>query len=172
MRGLMIRCALGSILCMALAGCLSTASGPVAGTRDQSVPMSSLASFDPAQFSGRWYEVEAYVPDGASCVLGAVTFSRQKNGDMILSEGPCSDGNLRRGVATRIGPGRFNFAGDELWVLWVDQSYDVAVIATPTGKAHVLSRALEIPRDKRKAARDILTWNGFDVSTLRPARRR
>jgi apolipoprotein D and lipocalin family protein len=59
-----------------------------------------------------------------------------------------------------------------VWVLWVDQTYDVAVIATPTGKAHVLSRRLEIAPDKRKAARDILVWNGFDVTTLRPARRR
>ncbi|RPE70984.1 apolipoprotein D and lipocalin family protein [Pacificibacter maritimus] len=142
------------------------------GPRDQSVPMSSMAGFDPARFSGRWYEVEAYVPAGASCVMGAVTFSPQKSGDMIVTEGPCADGAPRRGVAMRTGPGRFTFEGDALWVLWVDQSYDAAVIATPTGKAHVLSRALTIPADKRRAARDILTWNGFDISGLTSARRK
>lgn len=172
MRGLMARCLMFAGFGMALSGCLQNAPDQVVGPRDQTVPMSSMASFDPAKFSGRWYEVEAYVPTGASCVLGAVTFSRQKSGDMIISEGPCADGDLRRGVATRVGPGRFHFAGDELWILWVDQTYDVAVMATPTGKAHVLSRSLEIAHDKRAAARDILTWNGFDVSTLRPARRR
>jgi apolipoprotein D and lipocalin family protein len=172
MRRLMTRGLSCIALALALSGCLKNAPAQITGPRDQSVPMSSMASFDAAKFSGRWYEVEAYVPQGASCVLGAVTFSRQKNGDMILTEGPCADGDLRRGVATRVGPGRFDFAGDELWVLWVDQTYEVAVIATPTGKAHVLSRRLEIAADKRKAARDILTWNGFDVTELRPARRR
>lgn len=171
MRGLMRRSAVGVLGVMALTGCLNTAGG-ASSTRDQSVPMSSIASFDPVQFSGRWYEVEAYVPEGASCVLGAVTFSRQKSGDMIVYEGPCADGHPRRGVAVRTGPGRFDFAGDALWVLWVDQSYDVAVIATPTGKAHILSRRIDIAADKRQAARDILVWNGFDVATLRPARRR
>ena len=172
MRRLSLRVLCGVGLAMALSGCLQNTPADTTGPRDLSVAMSSLASFDPAKFSGRWFEVEAYVPQGASCVLGAVTFSRQSNGDMIVSEGPCADGNLRRGVATRVGPGRFEFAGESLWVLWVDQTYDVAVIATPSGKAHVLSRRLEIAADKRKAARDILTWNGFDVATLRPARRR
>lgn len=172
MRGLIQRGLSCVALSLVLSGCLQNKPDQTLGTRDQSVPMSSMASFDPAKFSGRWYEVEAYVPEGASCVLGAVTFSRQTSGDMIISEGPCADGDLRRGVATRVGPGRFNFAGDELWVVWIDQTYDVAVIATPAGKAHVLSRSLEIANDKRKAARDILTWNGFDITTLRPARRR
>jgi apolipoprotein D and lipocalin family protein len=172
MRGLILRGACCATLAVALSGCLQSTPDQARGTRDQTVAMSSMASFDPAQFSGRWYEVEAYVPEGASCVLGAVTFSQQSSGDMIISEGPCADGDLRRGVAKRVGPGRFDFAGDALWVLWVDQTYDVAVIATPTGKAHVLSRSLDIPSDKRKAARDILIWNGFDVTSLRPARRR
>ncbi|MBU2935860.1 MULTISPECIES: lipocalin family protein [Pacificibacter] len=172
MRGLIMRAACTATLAFAMSGCLQGTPSQTQGTRDQSVAMSSIANFDSAKFSGRWYEVEAYVPEGASCVLGAVTFSQQSSGDMILTEGPCADGDLRRGVAKRVGPGRFEFADDALWVLWVDQTYDVAVIATPTGKAHVLSRSLDIPSDKRKAARDILTWNGFDVTRLRPARRR
>lgn len=175
--GLGARCARGlalGLISLTLAGCLqnTSASGQGVGPRDQNVPMSSLASFDPVKFSGRWNEVEAYVPDGASCVLGGVTFSQQINGDMILAEGPCIDGAPRNGLAKRVGPGRFAFEGEELWVLWVDQTYDVAVIATPQGKAHILSRELGIAADKRIAARDILTWNGFDVATLRPARRR
>lgn len=162
----------GAALIFALSGCLQNPTNQAKGTRDQSIAMSSLASFDASKFSGRWYEVEAYVPQGASCVLGAITFSQQSSGDMTITEGPCADGDLRQGLAKRVGPGRFDFAGDTLWVLWVDQTYDVAVIATPSGKAHILSRSLEIPSDKRKAARDILTWNGFDVTGLRPARRR
>lgn len=57
-------------------------------------------------------------------------------------------------------------------MLWVDQEYEVAVIVTPEGRAHILSRRLGIRDDKRAAAREILAWNGFDVARLKPARRR
>ncbi|MCA0045144.1 lipocalin family protein [Celeribacter litoreus] len=164
MRGLIAALAL-----VALSGCLS----PTAtGFRDQDVPMSSIVTLDLIQFSGRWYEVEAFVPDGKSCVIGAVTFTRQKNGDLTVTEGPCADGAPRSGLARSIGPGRFAFAGDELWVLWVDATYHTAVIGTPSGAAHVLSRELTLPPDRQIAVHEILAWNGFDVSKLRPSRRR
>ncbi|WP_417241569.1 lipocalin family protein [Celeribacter sp.] len=156
-----------------LTACLGGGEAPQpTGTRDASVPMSSMAAFDPARFSGRWNEVMAYLPAGASCVLGGVTFTPQRSGDMTLTEGPCADGAPRRGLATRVGPGRFAFMGETIWVLWIDQSYQTAVIATPGGRAHILSRSLSVPADKAQAAKDILAWNGFDVTTLAPARRK
>ncbi|MEN8887746.1 MAG: lipocalin family protein [Celeribacter marinus] len=157
---------------VALSGCLGRTQMPDAtGPRDANVPMSSMAAFDPLEFAGRWNEVMTYLPAGASCVVGGMTFTPQRGGDMTLTEGPCSDGTPRRGLAKRIGPGRFEFMGETLWVLWIDQEVQAAVIATPTGRAHILSRSLSIPADKRQAAKEILTWNGFDVSTLAPARR-
>lgn len=134
--------------------------------------MSSVAAFDPLRFSGRWNEVEAYVPQGASCVIGGLTFTPQKSGDATWTEGPCADGAPIRGLARRVGPGRFDVKGQTIWVLWVDQSYNTAVIATADGRAHILSRQLSIPTDKRQAARDILGWNGFDLSQLVAARRK
>ncbi|WP_417270222.1 lipocalin family protein [Celeribacter sp.] len=158
---------LGLTACMDAVG----ASKPT-GTRDATVPMSSMAAFDPLRFAGRWNEVMTYLPAGASCVLGGVTFTPQRSGDMTITEGPCADGAPRRGLAKRVGPGRFEFMGETLWVLWVDQSYQTAVIATPEGRAHILSRSLRVPADKAQAAKDILAWNGFDVTTLAPARRK
>lgn len=155
---------------MALSACVSTQT-PM-GTRDPNVPMSSIAALDVLKFSGRWYEVEAFVPEGASCVIGAVTFTRQKSGDLTVTEGPCADGAPRSGVARAIGPGRFSFKGEEIWVLWVDAEYHVAVIGTPTGAAHVLSRDLTLPPDRQPAVHEILKWNGFDVTRLKPARRK
>jgi apolipoprotein D and lipocalin family protein len=162
-----------AVLCIT-AGCMNSAATTEksTGMRNQDVELSSLVGFDAARFSGRWHEVESYVPEGASCVIGGVTFSQQTNGDLILTEGPCADGAPRSGVATRVGPGRFSFEGEVLWVLWIDQSYDVAVIATASGKAHILGRKLQIASDKRQAAHDILNWNGFDTSKLRAARRK
>ena len=106
MRGLILRGACCATLAVALSGCLQSTPDQARGTRDQTVAMSSMASFDPAQFSGRWYEVEAYVPEGASCVLGAVTFSQHSSGDMIISEGPGADGDLGLGGVKSVGQGR------------------------------------------------------------------
>lgn len=134
--------------------------------------MSSVAAFDPVAFSGRWYEVETYLPAGASCRVGAITFTAQTSGDMTVTEGPCSDGAPRRGLATRVGPGRFAFGGETYWVLWVDHEYRTAIWATPEGRAHILSRDITARADKLTAAREILAWNGFDVTRLQAARRR
>lgn len=158
-------------LLVVLTACMDTKTTQIS-FRDAATPMYAMASLDLAQFSGRWQEVSAYLPDGASCVTGAMTFSRQKNNDLTLAQGPCSDGTPQRGLARRLGPGRFAFAGDEIWVLWVDFEYSVAAIGTASGQAYVLARSLHAPADKIAAAKDILAWNGFDVSSLKPARRK
>lgn len=156
-------------LCAALAGC----SSPMAtGPRDAAIPMRAMATVDTNAFSGRWWEVATYLPDGASCVIGGLTVSPQPDGNLTLTEGPCADGRPRTGLATRTGPGRYLFGGEELWLLWADFEYSVAVIATDAGRAHILARSLTPPADKLAAAREILDWNGFDVSTLAAARRR
>ena len=154
-----------------LSGCMSPqASGPV--TRNSDASMSSIAALDPVRFSGRWYEVAAFVPEGKSCVIGAVTFTAQKSGDLMVTEGPCADGRPTSGLARKVGPGRYAFKGDEIWVLWVDAEYHTAVIGYPKGPAHVLSRDLSLPPDRKQAVEGILEWNGYDVGLLRPARRR
>jgi len=163
----------GAVALPLLAGCVTPGSAfKPTGTRNPEVAMASLATLDTLKFSGRWYEVEAFVPDGKSCVIGAVTFTRQTSGDLMVTEGPCADGAPRQGLAKRIGPGRFAFEGDEIWVFWVDAEYHVAVIGSPSGAAHVLSREMSLPPDRQRAVHEILAWNGYDVTRLRPARRK
>lgn len=156
-----------------LAGCVGGTSGPKpTGTRNPDTPMSSIAVLDLLKLSGRWHEVLAFVPEGKSCVIGGMTFTRQANGrDLTVTEGPCADGAPRSGLATAIGPGRFSFGGGELWVLWVDATYDTAVIGYPSGQAHVLSRTPALPPDRRLAVEGVLSWNGYDLTKLRQARR-
>lgn len=164
-----------ALVCMApllvLAGCMAPVP-PKSGLRDPEVSMSSIAALDPVAFSGRWYEVEAFVPEGASCVIGAVTFTAQKSGDLMVTEGPCADGKPSQGLARKVGPGRYAFKGDEFWVLWVDAEFHTAVIGYLSGQAHVLSRDLSLPKDREQAVRGILDWNGYDISRMRPSRRR
>ena len=71
------------------------------------------------------------------------------------------------------GPGRLKirldgvpFAAD-YWVLWVDTDYRTAVVGTPAGRSGwILNREPTIPADRLKAARDILAFNGYDLTQL------
>ena len=81
------------------------------------------------------------------------------------------------GTATVVGPGRLKvrldgvpFAAD-YWVLWVDEGYRTAVVGVPSGRAGwILNRDPEIPPDRLKAARDVLEFNGYDLSRLEMAK--
>ncbi len=73
-----------------------------------------------------------------------------------------------------VGPGRLEvrlgsvpFIAADYWVLWVDESYRTAVVGTPNGRAGwILNRDPEIPADRLAAAREILDFNGYDLSRL------
>lgn len=168
MRRLIVFCGL-----LALSACVTPQNIPQqTGLRNSEVAMSSIAAFEPLKFAGRWYEVAAFAPEGKSCVVGAMTFTPQKSGDMTVTEGPCADGRPQSGLARWVGPGRYSFGGDVFWVLWVDATYHTAVIGYPSGQAHVLSREMHLPADRKQAVEGVLAWNGYDISRLRPARRR
>ena len=148
-----------------LAGCT-----PIAKTgasyRDLAAPITSVALFDPAQFAGHWEMVAAY--DAQICALDVVAASA----DLIdLAERKCS-GEVAHSVAQITGPGRFSPKDGankavEYWVMWIDQSYRTAVIGTVGGEfGMILNRDQDIPADRMQAAREILDWNGYDLSRL------
>ena len=59
------------------------------------------------------------------------------------------------------------FVAAEYWVLWVDESYRTAVIGTPNGRAAwILNRDPAIPADRLAAAREMLDFNGYDLTRL------
>ncbi|NNL17124.1 MAG: hypothetical protein HKP37_00115, partial [Boseongicola sp.] len=48
-----------------------------------------------------------------------------------------------------------------------DTHYRTAVVGTPAGRSGwILNREPTIPADRLKAARDILAFNGYDLSQL------
>ena len=152
----------------ALAGCV--AAPPVAGYRTEGAQMSSIAAFDPARFQGRWYEVAGF--HAGKCAVGAMTVTRQTTGQMLVTEGPCASTPPRQYLVAPSGAGRLAPVDGSapLWVLWVDGGYRTAVIGTPSGEfGYVLNRTRSIPADRMQAARDILDFNGYDVTQLRPS---
>jgi apolipoprotein D and lipocalin family protein len=157
-----------------LCGC-----GALSGSyRDQSVMIASSANFDPSRYLGRWYEVARYPnPFQADCAGSYVDYQAGPGGQ-ILVRNSCLDASGAviaeiGGTAQVAGPGRLSVRLDGVpvaapyWVLWVDEGYRTAVVGQPNGRAGwVLNREPEIPQDRWVAAREVLDFNGYDLSRL------
>ena len=146
-----------------VAGCTAPV---VPSFRDTSVPITSIALFDPAQFAGHWDVVASY--QGRLCDMDVVALG---GGFLEVAENLCM--GTQSDIRARIsGPGRYlaetgSAKGSEYWVMWVDQTYRTAVIGTVGGEfGMILNRGRDIPSDRLKAAREILDWNGYDLARL------
>lgn len=160
-----------------LAACASPA--PKATTyRDAGLGLYSNASFDVSRLAGDWAQVAAFAPaNGADCPPGAARFAPRADGPLDLALRLCLSGREQTfsGPAEVVGPGRFVLSGadpmglgEPWWVLWVDTDYRTLVIGTPSGRfGFILNRGGRLPQDRLTAARDILDWNGYDLTRLR-----
>ncbi len=147
--------------------------------RDPSVPIASKALFDPARYLGLWYEVARFpVPFEAGCVGVTAEYGLREDGQISVRN-TCRnlDGSVRSvidGAAAIVGPGRLvvrfpavPFVAGDYWVLWVDEGYRTAVVGAPNGRSGwILNRDPQIPADRLRAAREILDFNGYDLSRL------
>ncbi|WP_099827257.1 lipocalin family protein [Oceaniglobus indicus] len=147
--------------------------------RDGDITIASNALFDPRRFGGTWYEVARYpVAFQAGCVGARSEYTLQAGGTFDIvntcGDGP-SAGVARRieGRARVVGPGRLSVDLDGVatdapyWVLWVDEGYRTAVIGMPSGRAGwILNRDVRIPPDRLAAAREVLAFNGYDLSRM------
>lgn len=147
--------------------------------RDTDNAISSAALFDPIRYTGVWHEVARYpVPFEKGCV--GVTAEYQLTGPQTVSvKNICRDGagkvaSVIEGSADIVGPGRLKvafpsvpFGAADYWVLWVDEGYRTAVVGAPNGRSGwILNRDPVIPADRLTAARDVLEFNGYDLSRL------
>lgn len=154
-----------------LAGCAAKAPEPAGpALRDPKAMISSAALFDAGRFAGTWHVAASST---AGCT-GAKQVWRWNGKAYDLGGFDCSGAKpgLLQGKATLIGPGaRFkpdhSFGREPVWLLWVDQDYRVAVLGTPSGHwGMVLSRDLPLRADLATAAREVLDFNGYDVSRI------
>ncbi len=136
--------------------------------RDSAAPISSNAAFDPARFADVWHVAATY-GDEARCGPLAETWVLTGPGRYRVTGTYCGPRGARAFVseARLTGPGRITRGDEELWVLWVDADYRVAVIGTPSGRfARVLSRTPGVRPDLMEAARRVLQFNGYDPAGL------
>lgn len=147
--------------------------------RDTSVPIASKALFEPERYLGLWYEVARFpVVFERGCVGVTAEYGARDDG-LISVRNTCRelDGSVRSvidGTAEIVGPGRLvvrfasvPFVAGDYWVLWVDEGYRTAVVGAPDGRSGwILNRDPAIPQDRLNAAREILDFNGYDLTRL------
>lgn len=145
-------------LVLALGAC-AAAPEKVDVARDTSRPVYSIAGFDPARISGDWVQVAGFEK---SCDGGRLSV------EAAVAYQLCATGGRVADVAKPTGvPGRFATPDGDLWVLWADADNRTLVIGGPDGRmGAVLNRGPDISADRLQAARDILAFNGYDVSRL------
>ena len=157
------------LLCLlALAGCAGAPAAP--GLRDGATPIASAAAFDPGRFADVWHVAAAYGAE-ARCGPLAETWSLTGPGRYRVTGTACGPNGARAFLteARVTGPGRIVRDGEELWVLWTDADYRVAVVGTPSGSfARLLSRTPVVRPDLMIAARRVLEFNGYDPAGLAP----
>ncbi len=134
----------------------------------------STAVVDAARLEGRWMQVADFAPPGAA---GCSATGVRVEPGLALQADLCLGGRRTgyRGAAEVTGPGRLRLTaadpagiGAEWWVLWVDADYRTLVVGTPDGRfGFVLNREAALPADRMRAAREILAWNGYDLSRMR-----
>ena len=147
--------------------------------RDLEVPIASVALFDAERYLGVWYEVARF-PVVFERGCAGVTAEYQKLDDSRISVfNTCRnlDGSVKSeilGEAEIVAPARLKvsfpsvpFGASDYWVLWVDEGYRTAVVGAPNGKSGwILNREPQISADRLQAARDVLDFNGYDLSRL------
>ena len=136
--------------------------------------LASAALFDPARFADVWHVVAAYGPD-AACGPLSETWTPQGPGRFLVTGTYCGPSGARafKSEARVTGPGRITRSGppgsEEIWVLWVDGDYRIAAIGAPSGDyGRILSRSPGGRSDLVNAAREVLDFNGYDLSRLAP----
>lgn len=161
-------------LVLLLSGC-----GAFEVYRDTDAPIASKAVFDPQKYLGLWYEVARFpVFFEKGCVGVTAQYGLRADGKLsVLNICRNADGSERSriaGTADIVGPGRLKvrfasvpFGAADYWVLWTDADYRTAVVGAPNGRSGwILNRTAEIPADRLNAARDVLAFNGYDISRL------
>lgn len=162
-------------LVLALAACAAPA--PTGTFRPAGGPIWSNAVTDLSRIEGRWTQVANFA-EGArpGCAPGGATITRQGDG-LAIAARLCLDGAVvtHSGPFVVTGPGRLTASGtaspplDEAWwLLWIDTDVRTLVIGTPSGRfGFILNRDGRLPGDRLTAAREILDWNGYDITRLR-----
>lgn len=141
--------------------------------RDTGVAIGATTRFEVERFWGSWHVRETYANTIAHRRVALE--SDQRGGllwqvDRLRCEGSACVTERSEAFAREAGAGRLlllDGSSREIWVLWVDADFRTAAIGTPDGQlGYILDRRPTGGADRIAAAREVMDFNGFDVSQL------
>lgn len=160
---------------LALAAC---APGPQPGFRDVAVPITATTRFTPEGFAGDWHVIAAYpnafLPDCPGQTWRAETVTLPARLTVSCTGAVAYDAPVSvnpRGVVTVQTP-QLRAADRALWIMWMDEDARTAVIGTPSGEmGWIVNRTPDLRPDRMVAAREIMAFNGYDITQLQEVAR-
>lgn len=163
----LIRPIVSVALLIALMGC-GQGFGQKRLGRDRSEPIYSTADFPIARMMGAWQQVAGFGP--ALPCTSAPNLTLTASAGAVLAQYDLCLPNARA-----VGAGALASAGAQgryflpnlqapIWILWMDASDQTMVIGTPDGSFAMVLAKSPPPSDHLRAAREILTWNGYDLT--------
>lgn len=136
---------------LGLAGCVATDAPTPTVYRDQSVIIAATTRFDPVRFSGRWF-VREWFPEQVK----PTHFDFSK---------PDAVPSAQSGVIKMIDN---NGTKRTLVVLWVNEEFTVAALGSIKGaRGYIVTKQGRGQAGTLTAARDVLSFNGYDISKLK-----
>jgi lipocalin len=140
-------------------------------------PQFSVSSrFTVETFSGQWYVIEALQEPASS----EMRYERRENSDLawFVGAGLIYDPHGNGWVANQVfrqeaigvlKPVHTSLRGaEDHLVHWIDEDSQTAVVGTPSRTdAWILNRTPTLRADRLQAAKDILKFNGYDLSQLK-----
>ncbi|KIN60366.1 putative lipocalin-like domain protein [Sulfitobacter noctilucae] len=147
-----------------IAACAATTPMPDVqiGLRNPTVPLGGTSRFDAARFAGEWHTVAC---SGVCATAERYTMATDAVYLRQTAEGQTPYSIAAPGVLKQIG------GTDTLVVMWVDEGFRTAAVGDADGGwAAILDRRRAPGVDRVKAAREILDFNGWDISKLRMAK--
>jgi apolipoprotein D and lipocalin family protein len=150
----------GLLLALAACGGREDAAPPEPlSLRNPAAPLGGTSRFDAGRFAGDWVTRACLGP----CAPG-VSFTQSLTGAVIENDGSAS----RAFVPGAPGILRAAEGEEVLVVMWVDEGFRTAAVGRADGsRAAIIDRAPTGGEDRITAAREILDFNGWDVSRLR-----
>lgn len=136
-----------------VAGCAAKAPPPPAEIplRNPTAPVGSQVDAGLARLQGRWTVTEgAGMPPGARI---EITPREMRIDGVALPLSEAQPGRLRAGEET-------------LWVHWIDADNRTAALGEPGGSRVWIMDRRGAPGERRAAAREILSWYGYDLTRL------
>ena len=153
-----------------LLGCAQGTAPPAfpQGFRTGAAPIYSTAALPVARMLGTWRQVAGF---GARtpCTTAPTLQIAAQGGSATAQYDLCFGANRRTGagqLASGGAQGRYRLPNLDapIWVLWIDEGNRSAALGTPDGSFGIIVSKDPIPKDRMRAATEVLAWNGYDLT--------